>query len=105
MVENLSKYEKCAIESIHEWKNPKVGWLGKTMETVNWPLEKASNVITEVPGVNWVIVKAIGGLAGLLNDFVHWTVSPKTIYEGYRNSGFKHIRKPKRYFFIGFRGD
>lgn len=98
MVENPSKFEKSAIKSIHEWKNPKIGWLGETMKTVNWPLGKASALITKAPGVNWVIEKAIGGLVGLLNDFAHWTVNPEAIYKRYRNSGFKHIKEPKDIF-------
>ncbi len=98
MMENPSKFEKSAIKSIHEWKRPKSGWLGKTMETVNWPLGKVGALITGAPGVNWVIEKAIGGLVGLLNDAAHWTASPEAIYKWYRNSGSEHIKEPKDVF-------
>lgn len=47
----MSKYEQSAVASIHEWKNPQIGWFGKTMEVINWPLEKASDFITSAPGI------------------------------------------------------
>ena len=54
--------------------------------------------LTDVPGVNWVIEKAIGGLVSLLNDLAHWTVRPEAIYEEYRKSGFEHIKTPRDIF-------
>jgi hypothetical protein len=92
MGKELSIYETEAIASIHEWKNPETGWFGKAMEVINWPLEKAGNLITEVPGVDWVVEKALGGLVGLLNDLAHWSVRPDAIYEEYRKAGFEHIK-------------
>jgi len=98
MNNELTAYERSAIASIHEWKNPQIGWFGKTMEVINWPLEKAGDLITEAPGVDWVIEKAIGGLVGLLNDLAHWTVRPDAIYEEYRKAGFEHIKTPSDIF-------
>ena len=98
MGKELSIYETEAIASIHEWKNPETGWFGKAMEVINWPLEKAGNLITEVPGVDWVVEKALGGLVGLLNDLAHWSVRPDAIYEEYRKAGFEHIKTFKDIF-------
>jgi len=98
MKNELAEYEKSAVASIHEWKNPQVGWFGKAMEVVNWPLEKAGGLIAEVPGVDWVIEKSIGGLVGLLNDFAHWTVRPNVIYEEYQKAGFDHIKTSRDIF-------
>ena len=98
MKNELSEYEKSAVTSIHDWKNPQIGWFGKTMETINWPIEKAGDLITEVPGVDWVIEKAVGGLVGLLNDLAHWSVRPNAIYEEYRVAGFEHIKTPNDIF-------
>ncbi len=97
MKNKLSEYERLAVKSIHEWKNPQIGWFGKTMEVINWPLEKAGALITEVPGVDWVIEKAIGGLVGLLNDFAHKTVRSGAIYEEYQKAGF-NIKTPSDIF-------
>jgi hypothetical protein len=36
MKNELTEYERSAVASIHEWKNPKIGWFGKAMEVVNW---------------------------------------------------------------------
>ena len=94
----MTEYEKLAIASIREWKSPQIGWFGKTMEVINWPLDKAGDLITEAPGVDWVIEKSVGGLVGLLNDFAHWTVRPDAIYELYQKSGFEHIKTPSDIF-------
>ena len=98
MKNELTEYERSAVSSIHEWKNPQINWLGKAMEVVNWPLEKAADLTTEVPGVDWVIEKAVGGLVSLLNDFAHWTVRPNAIYEEYQKAGFEHIKTPTDVF-------
>jgi hypothetical protein len=98
MKNELSEYEKLAVASIHQWKNPQIGWFGKAMEVVNWPLEKAGDLITDVKGVDWVIEKTIGGLVSLLNDFAHWTVRPNAIYEEYQKSGFDHIKTSRDIF-------
>lgn len=92
MKSELSEYERSAVTSIHEWKSPKIGWFGRTMERVNWPLERAGDLVTEVPGVDWVIEKAVRGLVGLLNDLAHWSVRPDSIYAEYRRAGFDHIK-------------
>jgi len=93
-----SKYEKTAIIQIHEWKHPNLGWFGQAMELINWPLNKAGELITEVPGVDWVIEKSIGGMINLLNDFAQWSVSPQAIYKEYHKAGFKHVKKPQDIF-------
>lgn len=90
-----SDYEVRAITEIHQWKNPEMGWFDKAMEIVNKPIEKAGDLVTSVPGVDWVIEKAIGGLVGLLNDFAHCTVRTGAIYEEYRKMGFSDIEEPK----------
>ena len=100
MKNELSAYERSAAISIHQWKNPQIGWFGKAMEIINWPLEKASNLITEIPGVDWVIEKSIGGIVSLLNDFAHWTVRPEAIYEEYRQSKFDYIKTRRDIFLL-----
>lgn len=94
----LSKYELASIKQIHEWKNPDVGWFGKAMENINWPIEKAGDLITSVPGVEWVIEKTIGGLIGLLNDIAHWSVRSGTIFKEFRDRGFSDIKSAKDIF-------
>ena len=94
----MTEYERLALAGIREWKNPRIGWFGKTMEVINWPLEKAGDLITEAPGADWVIEKSVGGLIGLFNDFAHWTVRPDAIYEQYRKSGFEHVKTPRDIF-------
>ncbi len=88
----LSDYEKLAVTTIHEWKHPQTGKFGKTVDIINWPIKKVGTLINKVPGVDWVIEKAIGGLVGILNDLAHWTVRPEAVYKKYRDAGFEHIK-------------
>ncbi len=94
----LSKYELASIKQIHEWKNPQLGWSGKAMEIINWPLEKAGDLITDVPGVEWVIEKSVGGLVNLLNDLALWSVRPDAIFKEFRDRGFSDIKSAKDIF-------
>jgi len=82
-----SDYEKRAIKEIHRWKNPQLSWLGNAMKVINWPIDKATDLVTEVPGVEWVVEKAIGGLVSLLNDAAQWSVRPWAIYQEYEKNG------------------
>jgi hypothetical protein len=82
-----SDYEKNARLEIHAWKNPKLGWFGWAMHTINWPFEKAGELAMKVPGIEWVIQKACSGLLGVLNDAAQYTVRHDTIFENFRKSG------------------
>lgn len=88
----LSKYEKAAIKSIHQWKSPEINWFDKPLEIINRPLEKAGALATEVPGVDWVLKKAVSGLVGLLNDFAHWSVRPEAIFKEYRKASYTNVK-------------
>ncbi len=87
----ISKYEENAIVEIHAWKNPELGWFEQIMKTINWPLDKAGDVIFKTPGVGEAITKSVEGLASVCNDFAQWSVRPDSIYAEYRNNGFKDI--------------
>ena len=70
MSDKMSKYEEQALLQIHEWKNPRVGWFGKSMELINWPLCKAKELIGKIPGADWVVEEALGLEIGNLPKFV-----------------------------------
>jgi hypothetical protein len=92
-----SEYELRAIREIHEWKNPKLNWFDKAMEIVNTPIEKIGNVIPDVPdipAIEQIFEKTIGGLINILNDFAHWTVRPEAICEEFRKAGYKNVCNP-----------
>ena len=91
----LSEYEKAALDSIHQWKNPQLDWWGRTMDIINYPLNKAGKLITDTPGVDWVVAKAIGGLLDLLNELAHMSVRPDAIYQDFHKAGYDNIKTPK----------
>ncbi|PKH07119.1 EcsC family protein [Moritella sp. Urea-trap-13] len=94
----LSVYEKNAIQSIFEWKNPPVTWWTKTTGAISKPFNFVGDLFTKVPGVDWVLEKSVGGLVDLLNDFAHWSVRPEAIYKEYRAAGHATVKTPQDIF-------
>ena len=89
----MSKYEEHALREIHAWKNPEIGWFGEAMKVVNWPLEKAGDLILAAPGLGDAIRHSMRGLAGVCNDLAQWSVRPEVIYEEFRKAGHREISK------------
>ena len=84
-----SPYEENALKEIAAWKHPALDWLGTAMRVVNWPLDKAGDVVMKTPGIGWVLEKSIGGLVNLTNDAARWSVRPDAIFEEYRKVGHR----------------
>ncbi|UWG95940.1 EcsC family protein [Dehalobacter sp. DCM] len=95
---NPSKYENQAIKEIHAWKNPKRTWSDKVMEVINWPIEKVGQQVNNIPGIETVINKSVGGTISLLNDFAQWSVRSEAIFEEYRKNGCNNIQCHKDIF-------
>ena len=93
-----SKYEQRAILEIHEWKNPKIGWLGQAMKIVNWPLDRAGDLIFAIPGVGDIIRLSIQGVSRICNDVAQWSVRPEAIYAEFQGDGHTTITKPADIF-------
>ncbi len=88
-----SDYESTAIQQIHAWKNPELGWFGWVMKQINWPIDKLGDATMKVPGIGWVLEKTVGGIVRIANDVAQWSVRPSAIYEEYRNSGFTKVQR------------
>jgi hypothetical protein len=93
-----SPYETTALVQIHAYKNPKLTWFDEVMTTIQWPLDKASNLVLDTPGVGDAIRLAVQGLTSVCNDLAHWSVRPNAIYEEYRKAGHEDVRKPSDVF-------
>ncbi len=83
----MTPYEKAAIEAIHAWKSPRLGWFGAAMKGITWPLEKVGDFAFQVPGVQWVIEKSFVGALNLLNDGAQYSVSQSAFFEDFRKCG------------------
>ncbi len=83
-VTNPSAYENTAIVAIHEWKNPTLTWLDSAMKIINTPIDFAGELAMKVPGVEFVIEKAFGGILGMLNEGAAMTVRPKAIFDEFQ---------------------
>jgi hypothetical protein len=84
-----SPYEENALREITAWKHPTLGWFGRAMSVINWPLDKAGDLVMKTPGVGWVLEKSIGGLVSVTNDAARWSVRPDSIFEEYRKAGHR----------------
>ncbi|MFH1136472.1 MAG: EcsC family protein [Pseudomonadota bacterium] len=83
-----SPYELKALREIRAWKAPKKKALWRRLAAPAFPASHAADLITGLPGVNWVVEKTVGGLITILGDLAHWTVSPERVYKSYRHNGY-----------------
>lgn len=83
MKNELSKYEKMALEQIWAWKDPSRSWFDQTMKIVSWPVGKASDVLMGTPGIGYAIEKSFEGGLAIINDISHWSVRPSSILQEY----------------------
>lgn len=88
----MIKYDENAMKEIHAWKNPEIGWFGQAMRIVNYPLDKAGDLLIDTPGIGTVIKNSVNGLTGICNDVAHYSVRPEAIYEEFRESGHRDVR-------------
>ena len=96
-----SEYERRAIEQIHDWKNPKRGWFGETMQQVGWPppIDRLSSLVKNAgdaigTGALFSVVnKALAGTMSVLGDAAGGTIRPEAIYAEYRKNGHDVLRR------------
>lgn len=89
----LLPYDQHAIKEIHAWKDPQIGWFGQVMKVINWPLDKAGDLILATPGLGDAIKAAIQGLTGVCNDVAHWSVQKDAIYSEFHKHGHRNVNK------------
>ena len=100
-----SEYERRAIEQIRDWKNPKLGLFGQTMQQIGWPgaidrlsslVKNAGDTIGTAALFN-VVNKAVTGTVSVLGDAAGRTIRPEAIYAAYRKKG--HVVHQRRDIF------
>ncbi|NTV81018.1 MAG: EcsC family protein [Candidatus Aminicenantes bacterium] len=89
----LLPYDQRALQEIHAWKNPELGWFGQAMKVINWPLDKAGDLILATPGLGDAIKGTIQGLTSVCNDVAQWSVQKEAIYSEFRKFGHSAINK------------
>jgi len=82
-----TEYEQKVLREIHRWKNPKVGWLGKTVDKVNRRLHGVTDLVRKVPGVDWTIDNVVSGLLRLTNEIMQDSVWREAIFKEYHTAG------------------
>lgn len=79
-----SDYEERARRQIWEWKNPKQSWFEQAMAVVSWPVDKASEAVSNVPGFGRVIETSFSETLRVVNDVSQWSVRPEAVLGEYR---------------------
>lgn len=96
----MKPYDDQALREIHAWKDPELGWFGQAMRVINWPLDKAGDLLLQTPGVGDAIRLSIQGLIGVCNDMAQWSVQRDSIYAEFRKAGHGRINKEADVFEI-----
>ena len=94
----ITPYEEQAIKEIQAWKNPELGWIGQAMRAINWPLDKAGDLVLATPGLGDAIQASIQGLTGVCNDMAQWSVRKDAIYAEFQKGGHSNIKKESDVF-------
>jgi len=87
MVTLPSQYELSAIEEIHAWKDSGPGLVNRAFSVLNWPADKASRILSRVPGADWAVERTVGRLAGKLNDLAVWSVRTEAVIADFKKAG------------------
>lgn len=96
----MAPYDDRALKEIHAWKNPELGWFGQAMRVINWPMDKAGDLLLATSGLGDAIRLSIQGLIGVCNDVAQWSVQKETIYAEFRKAGHNGIKKEADVFDI-----
>ena len=88
---NASEYDQHALNEIHVWKNPEIGWFDHAMAIVNWPLDKVGDLMLATPGIGDAIKFSIQGIIGVCNDLAQWSIPQEAIYEEFRKAGHQSV--------------
>ena len=79
-----TRYEEQAIMEIHVWKNPAQTWWRRAIEVINAPIDFVIDAAGKIPGIEFVMEKAVGGVLSMLNDGAAATVRPKAVFEDFQ---------------------
>lgn len=79
-----SDYELRAVQEIELWKQKDMGWFGTAVGKLNIAVEKVTDLVRKIPGVDWTIDHVVAGLLKLTNEIVQDTVWRDAIYKEYR---------------------
>lgn len=96
----MKPYDDQALREVHAWKNPELGWFGQAMRVINWPLDKAGDLLFQTPGVGDAIRLSVQGLTGVCNDMAQWSVRKDAIYAEFRKAGHGGINREADVFDI-----
>jgi len=84
---DVPPYDEQALKETHAWKNPEIGWFDHAMTVINWPLDKAGDLVLATPGVGDAIKLSIQGITSVCNDIAQWSISQAAILDEFKTAG------------------
>ena len=83
----LSPYEQTALAEIERWANPPRTLLRRLGDAVRWPVDKAGELILDVPGLGTVLQAVNESVVTVANDAAQATVRPEAVFKEFRGKG------------------
>lgn len=84
----MDEYEKGALEVIHRWENPEPTKWSKFTGAVGKPFSWAGDKVMKVPGVQFVLGKAVDGIMSVCGDAAALSVRTNTIFGEFGPVGY-----------------
>lgn len=82
-----SPYETGALEEIRAWRVPKGGLLEDAYGRMSKVVDRATDKLRGVPGVDWTLDTFVAGIVENLNHLAHDLVAIETIYAAQSKDG------------------
>lgn len=82
-----SAYEREALQQIHAWRNPEHGFWSKASTRFNTAWNSVTDLVRQVPGVDWTIENVFSGLLQLVNEMTQDSVWTTAILDEYAMQG------------------
>lgn len=83
----LSPYERKALVSIEEWKNPTPSFFSRAISYVDKPLDFVGELVLKTPWLGDVLQKSVRGVLSVANDAAQYTVRSKAIIAEFSAAG------------------
>jgi hypothetical protein len=85
----LSAYEQNAIEEIRSWRNPPTTWFTSAREQASSAWNSVTDLVHEIPGVDWTIENVVTGLLELTNEITQDSIWTDAVIKDFHSKGHK----------------
>ncbi len=84
-----SQYEEGALGEIQSWRNPTIGPFGRVVQTASGILDETTDLLREIPGVNWTLDTVVAGILTKVNEASQNFVWTDAVYLDLQRAGLR----------------